>query len=124
MKPRLYARVVPLKRCAGLLLFAAACGSPPANNGGLQSVDRGACGDFELDVERFWSSKTRAEVDAGITKISGERSAQVSERIVTKMDELTRDWVMMQEGICKDTLVRKVMPEEAYVKVSLCLAAR
>lgn len=43
---------------------------------------------------------------------------------MTKMDSLTRDWVMMQEGICKDTIVREVMPREVYVKVSLVCGAR
>ncbi len=42
-------------------------------------------------------------------------------RVVTKMDSVSRDWVMMQESVCKDTLVRKVTPPEVYTKVSMCL---
>lgn len=33
----------------------------PINNG----IDRGKCGDFEVDVERFWSNEARTEVKGG-----------------------------------------------------------
>jgi hypothetical protein len=37
------------------------------------------------------------------------------------MDAVTRDWVMMQESVCKDTVVRKITPPEAYTKVAACM---
>ena len=54
---------------------------------------------------------------------AGESQLVNVDRIMTKMDALTSDWVMMSRRACKDTLVRQTMPKEIYVRVSLCLNA-
>ncbi|HVH98686.1 MAG TPA: tetratricopeptide repeat protein [Enhygromyxa sp.] len=86
-----------------------------------QSTD--VCGDFDLDVQRIWSSSKRREVRDGLRSFAGETQVVNVDRIVTKLDAITSDWVMMNERACKDTLVRRTMPEEIYVRVSLCLNA-
>ncbi|HEU5076185.1 MAG TPA: tetratricopeptide repeat protein [Polyangiaceae bacterium] len=81
----------------------------------------GHCRDFELDAERIWSSKTRGEVHAGILSAGGSIDRTIADRVVTKMDGITRNWVMMQENICKDCVERRILSEEAYSKMSVCL---
>lgn len=79
------------------------------------------CRDFEQDVERYWSSSTRTEVRAGILSAGGSTAEQTAERVVTKMDSITRGWVMMQESVCKDCLERGLLSKEAYAQISACL---
>lgn len=81
----------------------------------------GPCDDFELDVQKVWNSSKRREVREGLRAFAGETQTVNVDRIVTKMDAITTDWVMMSRRACKDTLVRRTMPEEIYVRVSLCL---
>lgn len=87
------------------------------------SPDAGAgpCDDFALDVDRIWGSSKRREVRDGLRSFAGETQVVNVDRLVTKMDAITSDWVMMNRRACKDTMVRKTMPEEIYVRVSLCL---
>lgn len=81
----------------------------------------GSCDDFELDVERIWGSSKRREVRDGLRSFAGETQVVNVDRIITKMDAITSDWVMMNRRACKDTVERKTMPEEIYVRVTLCL---
>ena len=107
---------------AGLGLGVGACDrTPPTSR--PPAATAGPCDDFELDVERIWDTSRRREVSEGLREFAGETQTTHVERIVTKMDAITSDWVMMSERACKDTLVRKTMPEEVYVRVSLCLNA-
>ena len=97
--------------------LGAGCATPS----GAQA--KGPCDDFELDVDRIWGSTQRKEVRAGMRAFAGESQLVNVDRIITKMDSLTSDWVMMNRRACKDTLERGTMPEEIYVRVSLCLNA-
>ncbi len=108
-----------------LVGLGAGCGAhaPPRPAPRVDAAAATPCADFELDVERFWSTSAKAEVRAGILKTGGAIDTVTVERVVTKMDAVSRDWVMMQEAVCKDTVVRKVMPAEVYNKVSMCLRA-
>jgi tetratricopeptide (TPR) repeat protein len=86
------------------------------------NVDQGgSCEDFELDVEKIWSRSKRGEVRSGMRAFAGESQLVNVDRIVTKMDAITTDWVMMSRQACKDTVERGTMPEEIYVRVTLCL---
>ena len=85
------------------------------------SVERGPCDDFDIDVQRFWSGSTRAEVRGSLN--AGAVEASVVERVVTRMDDICRDWVMAQESVCKDTVVRKITSPEVYAKVTRCMRA-
>lgn len=81
----------------------------------------GPCDDFDLDVEKIWGNAKRREVRDGLRNFAGESQVVNVDRIVTKMDAITTDWVMMNRRACKDTLERDTMPKEIYVRVSLCL---
>ena len=83
------------------------------------SVERGD--DFDKDVRVLWSRSTKIEVERRHPCVTGKYAESLSERVVTKMDAITRDWVMMQESVCKDTVVRKVTPAEVYTKVAACM---
>ncbi len=103
-------------------LLALSCGGPdPKFARGNPRGKTGPCDDFEKDVDRFWSRSTKAEVRAGIIGATGEFARSLVERVVTKMDSVTRDWVMMQESVCKDTVVRKITTPEVYTKVAACM---
>jgi len=84
---------------------------------------QGPCDDFELDVDKIWSSRQRGEVRTNMRAFAGESQLVNVDRVITKMDALTTDWVMMSRRTCKDTVERGTMPEEIYVRVSLCLNA-
>ena len=87
-----------------------------------QPVQRsGPCDDFSLDVDRMWGDSKRREVRAGLESFAGESQTVNVDRIITKMDDTTSDWVTMNRRACRDTLERKTMPEEIYARVSLCL---
>jgi tetratricopeptide (TPR) repeat protein len=105
----------------GLCLFVLACdpGSQPPRR--PPSDERRPCEDFELDVERIWSKQTRAQVKAGIVQLDASSGKTIAERVVTRMDAVTRDWVMMQQRCCIDTVVHKTMPAEVYTKITACL---
>lgn len=81
----------------------------------------GPCDDFELDVEKIWSRTKRGEVRSGMRTFAGESQLVNVDRIVTKMDAITTDWVMMSRSACRDTLERGTMPQEIYVRVKVCL---
>ncbi|HLT39072.1 MAG TPA: tetratricopeptide repeat protein [Enhygromyxa sp.] len=81
----------------------------------------GSCDDFELDVQRVWGSSKRREIREGLRSFAGETQVVNVDRIVTKMDAIASDWVMMSRRACKDTVERGTMPKEIYVRVSLCL---
>jgi tetratricopeptide (TPR) repeat protein len=93
----------------------------PARRHSGPEPSQSPCEDFALDAERVWSRDTASSVRLGLLEAGGRSSERTVERIVTKMDALTRDWVMMREKACKDTLERALMPPEVYVKVSACL---
>lgn len=108
-----------------VVLFGALASGLGCDGRETQSPDQSAavCDDFELDIEKIWSSSKRREVRDGLRSFAGETQVVNVDRIVSKLDAITSDWVMMNERACKDTLVRKTMPEEIYVRVSLCLNA-
>ncbi len=97
------------------------CAGPEPRFPGEAQAARGPCDDFDKDVERHWSKSTRIEVRAGILSVTGDYAHTLVERVVTKMDHITRDWVLMQESVCKDTIVRKITPPEVYTKVAACM---
>lgn len=81
----------------------------------------GPCEDFELDVRRVWSSETKAEISAGIVGVGGEWGQRVVLDVTTRLDAVSRGWVLMKESVCKDHLVRKTLPAEAYNRIASCL---
>jgi tetratricopeptide (TPR) repeat protein len=101
---------------AALALVGAACGTgrPPA------APPRTPCDDFELDVERVWNDESRRDIRAGFGNIGASYTSRAAEAVITKLDAVSRDWVMLKKNACVDTVVRKVMPRETYVALAAC----
>jgi tetratricopeptide (TPR) repeat protein len=104
-----------------MLTLGALFGAPGCVTTSNLDQGGGTCEDFELDVEKIWSRSKRGEVRSGMREFAGESQLVNVDRIVTKMDAITTDWVMMSRQACKDTLERGTMPKEIYVRVTLCL---
>ena len=110
------ARATKLGAVLVAVLLAGCAGRRP-------SESNGPCDDFALDAEQVWSSTKRRELRSDLEDFAGETQTVNIDRIVTKMDAITRDWVMMSRRSCRDTVERETMPKEIYVRVSLCLNA-
>ncbi|MFO7565694.1 MAG: tetratricopeptide repeat protein [Enhygromyxa sp.] len=106
-------RITAFTLSLGLVLGCGQTVSPDAGGG--------PCDDFELDVQKVWGSSKRKAVREGLRSFAGESQVVNVDRIVTKMDAITSDWVMMSRRACRDTVERRTMPQEIYVRVSLCL---
>ncbi|MBN2343967.1 MAG: tetratricopeptide repeat protein [Deltaproteobacteria bacterium] len=78
------------------------------------------CKDFQTDVEEFWNEESRTEVDAAIVQLDVEKGRTTSHAVITKMDDITRDWVMLSEKLCKDCYVREIIPKADYQARSVC----
>jgi len=104
-----------------LLASCATAPGPTVGSDPARPTEGGSCEDFALDVERVWSRERSASVRVGLLQAGGKSTEETVERIVTRMDAVTRDWVMLREKACRDTMERDLMPREVYVKVSSCL---
>lgn len=89
------------------LLCAIACGCGGAQEGAQ------TCSGFDLDVEKVWN----AEVKAKVMGYGGEIGGEMGQKIVTRMDNLTRDWVMLRESACRDHQRGFLTDEEYKAKV-------
>jgi len=75
------------------LLCAVTCGCGAKQDEGAQT-----CSGFDLDVEKVWN----AEIKAKVMGYGGEIGGEMGQKIATKMDNVTRDWVMLREAACRD----------------------
>ena len=98
-----------------------ACGGPtPPPPSALRDP---RCADFELDVQRVWNAETKAEIKGRFGSTGVAYAQQTYESVVTRMDDATRDWVMLRESLCNDCLVRGLIPRELYAAASMCYDA-
>ena len=102
------------------LVLTAGCAKPTS------SQKPAPCDDFELDVERFWSSSTKVDIELSLQKQwSGELGVDVAKErvdaIATNMDRVTADWVMLRRSVCRDHFVREVGTAEQYHESAGCL---
>ena len=81
------------------------------------------CAGFELDVAHVWNQQTRGEIKTAFGRVGGGYSKQVVARVITKMDNITRDWVMLKENLCTDCLVRGLISKDIYATRSACYDA-
>lgn len=103
-----------------VLVLAAGCGGPQPT----PPVARDPrCAGFELDVERMWNAEARAEIRSAFGGTGVAYAERMSESVVTKMDDATRDWVMLKESLCTDCLVRGLISKEVYAARSSCYDA-
>ena len=75
------------------------------------------CADVELDVEKVWSASLRAEFLGKGGAIAGETRQSVA----TKLDALSRDWVMLRRSVCLDYFKRQVISKQQYSGRAACL---
>jgi hypothetical protein len=92
------------------LLFATACASsqPAATDD--------PCADVELDVERVWSASIKAE----FLEHGGAIAGETREAVATKLDQVSRDWVMLRRSVCLDHFKRNVIDKDEYVSRTKC----
>ncbi len=105
---------------AGVSLLSCAavgCGGPQVEP---SSARASACADFELDVEKTWSAGIKAEVLGH----GGEVEAKERKSIVTKLDQLSDDWVRLRTSTCRDHFDRKMIDAETYRKRVKCFDDR
>jgi hypothetical protein len=78
------------------------------------------CADFEVQVEKYWSASFRAQVlDKG-----GELELEKRSGVVTKLDRISEDWVMMRTSVCKDHYVRGLIDKPEYAARVRCFDDR
>lgn len=100
------------------LICAATSGSgcattPPAT--------RGTCDVFEAEIDQIWGTTERRTARDQLEAFAGESQGDNVSRLITKVDDLTRDWVHVRRGACRDANERGTMPPEIHERVQLCL---
>ena len=81
------------------------------------------CRDFDMDVKEVWNGEIKLRVDIAVKKLGGEVGALKAEELSTKMDNVTRDWVMLKESACNDHFKRKIISAEEYKDKAACFDA-
>ncbi|MCA9695344.1 MAG: tetratricopeptide repeat protein [Nannocystaceae bacterium] len=104
------ARVLALGLCVAL-----------AGCAGRRAADK--CADAELDVERTWTREARLSVESRLLSVDATRGRARVEKIVTGMDNVARDWAMMQRQVCNDRFLRRETSRRQYLQMSQCLSA-
>lgn len=102
----------PMIAWVSALLLSCAGSPPPQGQAGADP-----CADVELDVEKMWGAGIRAEFLGKGGEIAGE-TRQV---VATKLDALSRDWVMLRRSVCLDHFKRQVISKDQYASRAACL---
>ena len=98
--------------------YLPACGgssTPEANN----TPPSDPCADFDLDVKKVWSEETKVNLRAELMgQWQGEFGADVAQEraqsVETKMDDISRDWVMLRRSACLDHFKRGLGTDAEY----------
>jgi hypothetical protein len=72
-------------------------------------------------VKKIWNVGIKAKLESSIVKYSGELAINQAKEVITKMDNITRDWVMIRQSVCRDYFFRKIITSEEYKKRVSCL---
>ena len=107
-------RIIIICVCAFLWV---ACGS--AQSGGGDDK----CKDFDLDVKKIWNAEIKLKMDIAIKQFGGEAGIGESFDVATRMDSVTRDWVMLRESACRDHFMRGLITAEEYKAKVTCFDA-
>ena len=91
------------------------CASSPPPQQGQPGSD--PCADVELDVEKVWSAGIRAE----FLGKGGEIAGETRQAVATRLDALSRDWVMLRRSVCLDHFKRQVIDKQQYASRAQCL---
>lgn len=104
---------------AAVLVWLGGCaGSPPSGNtaGNLPE----SCLSYETDIERVWSSETKANLAAAVraqgTEVGGATgdvgwSTESYQRVTTGMDGASQDWSRMMMQLCSDVESERIEPD-------------
>jgi hypothetical protein len=103
--------------CIASALLVMACG------GKQSGTNDDPCKDFDLDVQKVWNAEIKLKVDLAVKEIGGEAGVSEAEKVTTKMDTLTRDWVMLKESACQDHFKRQLITAEEYKQKAACFDA-
>jgi hypothetical protein len=108
-----------MKRAVALALVGVwtACGGAQPAPAGASAQSGDPCADVELDVEKVWGASVRAEFLGKGGAIAGETRQSVA----TKLDALSRDWVMLRRSVCLDYFKRQVISKQQYSTRAACL---
>ena len=98
----------------GCWLLSCGGGAAPAQPA---KSDSDPCADVELDVEKVWGASIRAEFLGKGGAIAGE----TRQAVATKLDALSRDWVMLRRSVCLDYFKREVISKQQYSSRAACL---
>jgi hypothetical protein len=117
-------RVRPSARSlAALALTLTACvraGAAPGGSSTVKPASTDPCADFEVQVEKYWSASVRAQaLDKG-----GEIELEKRSGVITKLDRISEDWVMMRTSVCKDHYVRSLIDKDEYAARVRCFDDR
>lgn len=78
------------------------------------------CADFEVQVERYWSASIRAQA----MNKGGEIELDKRSGVVTKLDRISEDWLMMRTSVCKDHFMRGLISKDEYAARVRCFDDR
>lgn len=110
----------PVCRLAMLALTLTACVRGDSTPGTTSPDATDPCADFEVQIETYWSASIRAQVlDKG-----GEIELEKRSGVVTKLDRISEDWVMMRTSVCKDHHVRGLIAKDEYAARVRCFDDR
>jgi hypothetical protein len=105
-------------RFTAALILSAQLGCHSTKGPAQPSAD--PCGDFEVEVERFWSASVKAKV----MSYGGEASASRTQGLRNKMDRITEDWVMLRTSTCRDHFTRGLLSAAEYRDKVACFDAQ
>lgn len=106
----------------GLVVTVLAVALGAACGGGQPAAapKKDACADFDLDVEKFWSAGVKAE----FMGYGGAAEATSRQKIVTKLDQLSDDWVRLRTATCRDHFDRNLIDAAEYTRRVKCFDDR
>jgi hypothetical protein len=108
----------PVRRLAALALVLTACERD--GSGTVSPATADPCADFDVQVEKYWSASIRAEaLDKG-----GQIELEKRSGVITKLDRISEDWVMMRTSVCKDHYVRGLIAKDEYAARVRCFDDR
>jgi hypothetical protein len=113
VRPRVPSLLTSLALCLSL-----ACASEQRATSSANASD--PCADFQVQVERYWSASIRARALGH----GGELELEKRSGVVTKLDRIAEDWVMMRTSVCKDHYVRALIDADEYAARVRCFDDR
>jgi hypothetical protein len=106
--------------CALVSTQAACVRADQATTGPKGARQADPCADFDVQVEKYWSASIKAKALQHAGAIELEKRSGV----ITKLDRISEDWVMMRTSVCKDHYVRALIDKDEYAARVRCFDDR